>query len=91
MNKLTNEAIGLSINNAAGYLPQGYKIKFCIERFGYGFELYAPSGELINNQTKSGDISDEINDLIEYAQLHNGKEQQVSIFLNLMNQVNDDE
>ena len=27
MNKLTNEAIGLAINNAAGYLPQGYKLK----------------------------------------------------------------
>jgi len=72
MNKLTNEAIGLSINNAAGYLPQGYRIKLCIERFGYGFELYSPSGELINNQTKADSLPDEIDELIEVAQLHNG-------------------
>lgn len=73
MNKLTNEAIGLSINNAAGYLPQGYKIKLCIEHFGYGFELYAPSGELINNQTKADSLPDEIDELIEVAKLHNYK------------------
>lgn len=72
MNKLTNEAIGLSINNSAGYLPQGYKLKLCIERFGYAFELYAPNGELINNQTKADSLPNEIDELIEVAQLHNG-------------------
>ena len=66
MNKLTNEAIGLSINNAAGYLPQGYRIKLCIKRFGYGFELYAPSDELINYQTKADSLTDEIYELIDH-------------------------
>lgn len=70
MSKLTNEAIGLAVNSAAEYLPQGYRLKFCIERFGYGFELYAPNGELLSNQTSAGSLSDEISELIEAAQLH---------------------
>lgn len=70
MSKITNEAIGLAVNNAAGYLPQGYKLKLCIERFGYGFELYAPNGELLSNRTSADSLADEVNELIEAAQLH---------------------
>lgn len=64
-NKLTD--IGRAIDDAAGELPEGYRVFLEIERHGYGLDLRLPNGTHKTIDC-AGDLDENIRDAVAIAQ-----------------------
>lgn len=65
-----NEKLGAAIENAAGYLPEGYVLRINIERYGWGLELHFEGDEprLFDNDSLIDDINEAVSHAVDMSQ-----------------------